>query len=126
VKESFVTQSHDFVGDRESIQFHEHDTSGIVIGILDCDAINGTPKTVSQTEARPIFRYDRVDRESVAAAFESENFFEPDPIGPCGRSGVPSPATTPDVAGLRSPFFRQNLITSDYGIYCSNIDVIVQ
>src|SRR5262249_13782594 len=99
VSQRVVTQSHDFVGCRDSIQFYQNDTSGAVIWILDDDAINGVVETVLQTETRPIFRYDRVHRECVAAPMESQNFFEPDAIGPSCRASVPSPATAPDVAG---------------------------
>src|SRR6266571_94443 len=84
---------------RDSIQFHQGDTSGTMVWILDRDAINGILEAVSQTEARPIFRYDRIDRERVAAALEPQNFFEPDAIRPSRRARVPRPATTPDVAG---------------------------
>ena len=91
-------QRHDFVGCRDSIQFNQGDASGTMVRILDRDAINGVLEAVSQTEARPIFRYDRIDRERVAAALEPQNFFEPDTIGPSRGARVPRPATAPDVA----------------------------
>src|SRR6266516_178335 len=97
VRQLVVTQSHYFVGCRESIQFHEDHTSRTVVWILDRDAINGILETVSQTEARPIFRYDRIDRKRFAASLESQNFFEPDSVGPSRCACVPSPATAPDV-----------------------------
>src|SRR5438067_4481020 len=99
MRQCIVPQCHDFVDYRGSIQFHQGDTSGTVVWILDGDAINGVLETVSQTEARPIFRNDRVDREGVAPALKSQNFFEPDAIGPSRRPRVPRPATAPDVAG---------------------------
>src|SRR6185369_8652684 len=92
VRQRVVTQGHGFAGCRDSIQLHEDDTSGTVVWILDRDAINGVLEPVSQTEARPIFRYDRVDRERVTAALESQNFFEPDSVGPSRRASVPRPA----------------------------------
>src|SRR5439155_16795414 len=96
VRQRVVTQRHDFVGCRDSIQFHQGNTSGAVVWILDRDAINGVLEAVSQTEARPIFRYDRIDRERVAATLESQNFFEPDAVGPSRLARVPRPATAPD------------------------------
>ena len=36
---------------------------------------------------------------AMGAALKSQNFFEPDAIGPSRRASVPSPATAPDVAG---------------------------
>ena len=99
MKQRVVTQRHDFVGYRDSIQFHEGDTSRTVVWILHRDAIGGVLKTVSQTEARPVFRYDRIDLERVTAALESQNFFEPDTIGPSRGPRLPRPATAPDVAG---------------------------
>jgi hypothetical protein len=98
VRQRVVAQSYQFVGCDDSIQFHQGDTSGTVFRILDRDAINGVLKAVPQTEARPIFRYDRIDRERVTAALESQNFFEPDAVGPSRRACVPRPATVPDVA----------------------------
>src|SRR5438132_10987150 len=98
VSQCVVTQRHDFVGCRDSIQFHQGDTSGTVVWILDRDAINGVLETVSQTEARPIFRYDRIDRERVAAALEYQNFFEPDAIGPSRCARIPRPPTAPNRA----------------------------
>src|ERR1700730_343044 len=99
VRQLVITQSHYFVGRRDSIQFHQRDASRTVIWILHGDAINRVLETVSQTEARPIFRYDRIDRERVAAALESQNFFQPDTVGPSCRASVPCPATAPDLTG---------------------------
>ena len=86
VRQHIVTQCHDLVGCHDSVQFHQGDTLRTVVWILDRDAINGVVKTVLQTEARPIFRYDRIDRERVAAALESQNFFDPDAIRPGRRA----------------------------------------
>src|SRR5207237_9891977 len=99
VRQLVVTQSHYFVGCRDSIQFHQGDTSRTVVWIFDQDAINGILETVSQTETRPIFRDDRIDRERFAASWEPQNLFEPDSVGPSRRACVPRPATAPDVAG---------------------------
>src|SRR5205823_14764101 len=101
MRQCIVPQCHDFVDYRGSIQFHQGDASGTVVWILDRDAINGVLEAVSQTEARPIFRYDRIDHERVTAALESQDFFEPDAIGPSRGARVPRPATAPDVAGQR-------------------------
>ena len=77
-----------------------------MVRILDRDAINGLLETVSQTEARPVFRYDRIDRERVAAELEPENFLQPHAINPSRRAGVPSPATAPNVVLLTSKHRR--------------------
>src|SRR5205807_10466312 len=98
VRQRVVPQSHDFVGCYDSIQLHQGDTPGTVFWVLDRDAINGILKTVSQTEARPIFRYDRINPECVTSTLESQNFFEPHPIGPSCRARVPRPTTSADMA----------------------------
>src|SRR5258708_7060424 len=99
MRQCIVPQRHDFVDYRDSIQFHQGDASGTLLWILDCDGINGVLEEVSQTEARPIFRYDRIDRERVAAALEPQNFFEPDAIGPSRGARVPTPAPASEMAG---------------------------
>src|SRR3954451_20546129 len=99
MRQPIVTQPHDFVCSCHPIQLHQNNTSGTVIGIFDHDAICGVLETVLQTKTTPIFRYDRINYEGVAAAFKSQNFFEPDPIGPRCCASVPSPAAAPDVGG---------------------------
>ena len=72
MRQRVVTQHHDFVGYLDSIQFQQGDTSGTAVWILDCNVINSVLETVSQTEVRPIFRYNWVDCERVAAALETQ------------------------------------------------------
>src|SRR5205823_8308808 len=50
VRPCVVTQRHDLIGHRNSIHFHQSDTAGAVVGILDCDAIKGVPMTVRSEE----------------------------------------------------------------------------
>src|ERR1043166_575191 len=93
MRQRIVTQPHGFVGYWDSIQFQQHNASAAVVRILNRDLISGVLETVSQAKARPFFRDDRVNRKCVAAASESQNFFEPDAIGPSRCACVPSPAT---------------------------------
>src|SRR5579864_1164386 len=99
MRQCIVMQPHDLVRHRNSIYFQQGNTAGTVIWILDRDAISGVLETVSQLEVRPIFRYNRVDRQSVTAALEAQNFLEPDAICPSRRACVPGPAAASDMAG---------------------------
>src|SRR4029077_16479156 len=94
-----IAQRHDFVGHGNPIYLEKDNSVGTMVGILHRDAISCVLETVSQLEAGPILRYHRIDRELIATALESQNFFEPDAIGPSRGAGVPGPATAPNVAG---------------------------
>jgi len=96
-----IAQRHNFVGHGNPIYLEKDNSVGTMVGILHRDAISCVPETVSQLEAGPILRYHRIDRELIAAALESQNFFEPDAIRPSRRARVPCPATAPDMAGQR-------------------------
>src|SRR5579883_1380318 len=80
-----------------------------IIALFNADLICRRAIAVCDLKSGPIIGYRRVDREHAAAQVKSEDFFDPNAVHPCGGTGVPSPAGTPDFSRSRIDVGRGNI-----------------
>ena len=69
------------------------------VRVLDLDRIDCLTVTIAQAETRPACRDDRSDPHLVATHLHPQDLFDPGPIHPRRRAGVPGPAPLTDPAG---------------------------
>ena len=93
-----VDQRHGTRGrQHHAIEGHAGHAVALAGGILDPDLVGGVLVAERDVEARPRRRDAGCDRQLVAAHPEPEHRFEAGAIQPARRTGVPGPATAPDV-----------------------------
>src|SRR5687768_1104109 len=94
--------------DGRTVQLRLSHSSALTLRVRDVDLIPRLAEPPGDREARPRRRNARLDLEGIAPTPEAQDALEARAIHPSRGAGVPGPAATPRMGGMRVDVPRQD------------------